>query len=291
MPRQQLSLDPTLDPELLDRVLTAFELEPDRPSRAFLGSLHREFVKAVPFENFTKIRKAALPVPVEKKPRLPEEVFADFLGDGAGGTCFARTYAYHALLLGLGFRSRLHLGGVKNEYDHAATVVEIDDEHILSDVGLPLLGIATLAELPQLFRFPAYDFRIEARAPGNRLRPVVRGTRELFENRDDCLLVTKILAESESPFFCMLAQPASGEEYARHWLRTFRKDGPFLGSITVTRHERHRILVLKNGEVRYLSKKGETSWKLAGDVEAKISKMFGLSPVLVKEALRLKPLI
>ena len=83
------------------------------------------------------MRDAEVSDPAEK-PRRPELFWADHLASGAGGTCFARVAAFHALLADLGFAGRVALGRVQSDFDHASLLVALDGEEWICDVGFPL---------------------------------------------------------------------------------------------------------------------------------------------------------
>jgi arylamine N-acetyltransferase len=249
-------------------------------------------VLSVPFENLTKILKADGPGPASRKLRLPEELFKGFLERRSGGTCFARTFAYRALLRAIGYESSLHLGGVRGPGDHACTLVNVDGARVLSDVGFPLLGTAQLGPGPVVVRFPAYDFRVEP--DRRRGRGKVGGLRSRSAPAagvdPPAFLVTRIGPDGESPFFAFEAQPASLEAFERCWQRTFRKGAPFLGAVTAVRHEPDRIVRLQGREIVYRTRRGETRLPLRGEIPRKLSRVFGFSPDLVAEALLRRPL-
>src|SRR5206468_12906563 len=86
--------------------LEALGLAARSPDIGFLRELFRAFNEKVPFESASKIvRDREVGDPAEK-PRRPELFWSDFLERGSGGTCFARTAAFGALLHGLGFQVR-----------------------------------------------------------------------------------------------------------------------------------------------------------------------------------------
>src|SRR3954463_8888298 len=108
-----------LDESLCDDVLAALEISPAPPGPGFLQALFARFNARVPFENATKILRDADVSNPAAKPRTPDVFWADHLGSGSGGTCFARVAAFEALLLALGFSCRPALGRVRQDFDHS----------------------------------------------------------------------------------------------------------------------------------------------------------------------------
>src|SRR5262245_40739107 len=126
-----------MDPSV-SQVLEALDIDQAGPSFGYLQALFARFNQRVPLESASKIvRPAEIPDP-PRKPRWPEVFWADHIESGAGGTCFARVAAFHALLAGLGFESRRLLGRVQEDFDHAALLVRTGEEEWICDVGFPL---------------------------------------------------------------------------------------------------------------------------------------------------------
>ena len=121
-----------------DDILEALELPRSDPGIGYLQALFARFNERVPFESASKIvRNAAVPR-LEEKARTPEIFWSDHSESGRAGTCFARVAAFEALLSELGFVSRLALGRVQADFDHAALRVSLDGREWIADVGFPL---------------------------------------------------------------------------------------------------------------------------------------------------------
>ncbi|HLN58054.1 MAG TPA: hypothetical protein VK416_05800, partial [Thermoanaerobaculia bacterium] len=97
-----------------DEILEALDMPRSEPGIGYLQALFARFNERVLFETASKIvRSAEVSKPAEK-PRGPELFWAEHLDSGAGGTCFARVAAFHALLSDLTFDGRVVLGRVQS---------------------------------------------------------------------------------------------------------------------------------------------------------------------------------
>ena len=121
-----------------DEILEALELPRSEPGIGYLQALFARFNERVPFETASKIVRNAAVADPDEKPRWPAVFWSDHLESGAGGTCFARVAAFEALLLELKFASRIALGRVQSDFDHAALRVSVQGREWIADVGFPL---------------------------------------------------------------------------------------------------------------------------------------------------------
>lgn len=119
---------------------------PRGPDRDLMHELGVAFSR-LPYENLTKlIKKHSLPPGPERR-RLPQEVITDHLAHGTGGTCFALTRLFSAVLERLCLASFPVLCHARHRRDgHCALVVLLDGDPHLVDPGylvhepLPLTG-------------------------------------------------------------------------------------------------------------------------------------------------------
>lgn len=109
-----------------------------------LARLVDAYVRHIPWESASRIvrhGKEATPV----QARDPEEFWCDTMADGTGGTCFESNDAFFALLRSLGFDGHLTINDMGDTCAcHTATIIEVDDQRFLVDVGLPLYAIIPL---------------------------------------------------------------------------------------------------------------------------------------------------
>ncbi len=103
----------------------------DHAGLALLQKSHQE---RVPFENLDIYWK--VPIAIDS-----ERFFTKIVENGRGGFCYELNGLFNELLQALGFETRLISARVANgdghgpEFDHAAIVVRLGDDELLTDVG------------------------------------------------------------------------------------------------------------------------------------------------------------
>jgi hypothetical protein len=139
-----------VDDEAAEAFVDHFDLRPRAADRATLEAIGAAFAR-LPYENLSKLlRKHAeqrSDDPLARR-RMPADVLAEHLTLGAGGTCFALTRLFQAVLSRLGYRSRVALCDTSHQADgHCALLVDAGaDAPLLVDPGyllhqpLPLVG-------------------------------------------------------------------------------------------------------------------------------------------------------
>jgi N-hydroxyarylamine O-acetyltransferase len=130
------------------------------PDVATLKMLQRQHLLSVPFENLDI--HWTRPIVLDEK-RFYEKI----VSDRRGGFCYELNGLFNTLLRSIGFQTRLISARVFNgkefgpEFDHAATIVTIDGEEFLADVGFgtflaePLQYVLDVEQID-----PAGDFLI-----------------------------------------------------------------------------------------------------------------------------------
>ncbi len=119
-----------------DTYLARIGVEPDdlEINDDTLRILQRKHLLTVPFENLDIHWKRPIVLDVEK-------FYAKVVEEKRGGFCYELNGLFNALLLSLGFTTRLISARVFNgtehgpEFDHAAIIVTIGDDEYLADVG------------------------------------------------------------------------------------------------------------------------------------------------------------
>jgi len=112
-----------------------FKILPKRADRDLLVALGAAFA-TLPYENLTKlIRKYETEAGGDRR-RLPNTVVGEHVALGAGGTCFALTRLFSAVLERFGYTSRPVLCDTRHRQDHHCALV-VDDERgpLLLDPG------------------------------------------------------------------------------------------------------------------------------------------------------------
>jgi arylamine N-acetyltransferase len=255
---------------LLDRVLVTWGVEaPPRPDAAFLDRLHAAYLAHVPFENATKVVKAARVMAPDAAVRGPVEFWEDHLRWGSGGTCFASNYAYQFLLRYLGFPARLLFCGLPAEgpQAHTALAVEAEGHRWLVDVGYALPGIVPLpANGVERRVTPYYDIEIR-RGPGNEFLVFsedARGTRYRYRFHLD---------------------GAGDREYVAAWHGTFSLGAPYMRRLALGRfREPLRFLYKDRGRVFEIGREGERTRELEGPEPKAVAGFFALPLPLIEAA-------
>lgn len=246
-----------------DDVLEALDLSRAEPGSGFLEALFARFNAKVPFENASKIvRNVRISDPAEK-PRTPELFWDEHLASGTGGTCFARTAGFEALLAALGFRARRLLGKVQREDDHAALLVETPAGESIVDVGFPLPAI--LPARPGRVATTQGELEIEATARGFRI--------VLLEG------VPETPREIE-----VFTGPVAAGRFAELWRGTFRPKARFLQEVTLRRDLGNRVVSFGAGEVRVDDLHSRLRVPVPVPREAALSELFGIDAGLLGEA-------
>lgn len=254
----------------LDRVLEKWEMDAVRPEPESLDRLHTAYITRVPFENATKLVKAARAGNPETALRGPVEFWEEYLRWGSGGTCFAVTAAYQFLLRYLGFTSRLvfcHLPGNRPKA-HSALLVELDGKRILVDVGYALPAPVALPEQGTVRRStPYYDVEIRT-GPGEEY---------LVFSEDD---------RGQRFRYRFQTGPVTEADYQAAWRRTFHPDAPYMRRLALGRFQDGTRLLYKDGtSIFEITRAGETSRVLEGPPAEALAASFGLAPALVEAAL------
>jgi len=115
--------------------LNAFHIDRLEPPRLLLAQVGEAFSR-LPYENLTKIIKAAACGSIEEARRQPAEVLSDHVALGTGGTCFSLTATLLHLVRALGWQAEPILADRPYGPDtHCALLVWIDGKPHLIDPG------------------------------------------------------------------------------------------------------------------------------------------------------------
>lgn len=250
----------SFDPE---GVLDALELSAEHPSLLFLEKLFGRFNARVPFETASKIVRDADVADPAQKPRLPAIFWSDFLGSGAGGTCYARVAAFDALLSELGFASRKVLGRVQSDFDHAALFVTVGGREWLADVGFPLPAL-----------LPAGGGEVETEIAALLATETGRGIHVRF-----------LSGVPDGPRrLDVFRDPVADEEFLSRWRGTFRSDSKFLRNVSLQRRDGPRVVTFARGEARIDDLHTRTRIPLAAERPKRLAELFGVDENLLRRA-------
>jgi hypothetical protein len=250
----------------VDEILDDLDLPGAEPGPGYLERLFLRFNDRVPFENASKIvRHAAVSDPAEK-PRLPEIFWRDRLEFGSGGTCFERVRAFDALLAELGFRTRLALGRVQKDGDHAALIVDVAGQDWICDVGFPLPAL-----------LPARSGRVETGHGPLAVEATEAGWRVDFEGGVPLgIRGLDIFRDSVSP-----------EAFDERWRASFGDAANFLSEVVLGRLFENRRVSFVRGAVRVDDLHSRTHLPLSAPRAPVLEELFGMDASVVASALSL----
>jgi arylamine N-acetyltransferase len=250
----------TIDPA--EAFCDSFAIRPRRPDQDLLDELGLAFAR-LPYENLTKlIKKHRLPPGPERR-RLPAEVIEDHIASGAGGTCFALTTLFGAVLERLGFRCRPAMCDMRNRPDsHCALVVELGSGPHLVDPGYLLHRPLPLsAQQPETLI-----------GPGARLLASPQGTSFDLYTYDTWRYRLKL-------------EPVSAARFRQIWDASF--DWTMMNGVHICASIPDGYAYVHNHRMRLLEGDGKRNQSIRGDEAAALAARFGISPTVVEEAYRL----
>lgn len=254
---------------ILDRVLESWGRERSAPTVAALHALHSSYLTHVPFENATKLVKAARAMSPQAAIRGPVEFWEDHLRWGSGGTCFASTYAYQFLLRFLGYTSQLLFCQLPSSGPraHAALLVEAEGTPWLVDVGYALPApLSVPSRGTAKMRTPLYDMEFRRGARGEFL---------LFTEDD----------RGQRYRYQVKLQGAAETDFLEAWQHTFRLEAPYMRRLALGRFRGEtRYLYKESGFVFAISRHGEEAQRLEGAPSQALANFFELPAPLMDAA-------
>jgi arylamine N-acetyltransferase len=128
------------DRSILDRFLKKYRINRNGAPISIIEKCAKAF-SCIPYENLTKIIKSDLVLNPQSALRFPDEVIADHLKYGTGGTCFSLTAALIAVFNTLGFEAQPLLADRHYGMNtHCGLVVKQDNQMLLIDPGFLLFN-------------------------------------------------------------------------------------------------------------------------------------------------------
>jgi arylamine N-acetyltransferase len=258
-------LDPPADGSLLASFVERFTVPLTGETRGDVAAIARAF-SLIPYENLTKVLSHAHH---ESDPiRTPEMVLADHAQWRAGGTCFSLTATLLALVRSLGLRAEPILADRPyGERTHSALLVWIEDQPHLVDPGFLLTKPIPLGQTEPTHTSTPFNAVILTPQSGDKLA--------LATDQQGKIVHRLIFRTS----------PADAGEFLSAWRDSFSFDMMHYPLLTKIEHDRQLYLQGKRLQVR--SKTDLQTRRLAKEeLESVICGMFGLAPILAKEALR-----
>lgn len=258
----------------MQNVLHHLNIEPEAPSVELLDRLVRAWSERIPWESASRIARHRDGGTPADYAWLPETFFDNAVNCGTGGTCFESNLAFRSLLEYLAFTVTLHFCDMEDEIEdpHCTTIVHLDGEKYLADVGFPVpAALLLLPTNSTTAQTAVYEFRAT---------PVE-------ENRWE---ITRISGDYESIAFWVKGEPIPLDKFHTRLLHDHERDGLFL----------HEVIIQKiiDGEmIRYSDGKGlirrnvgvvkefELSAAQKNNMEATLSTIFAMDQDIIRRAL------
>jgi arylamine N-acetyltransferase len=253
-----------MDTAAADLFLDHFGLSPRRLDLAALGELAGAFSR-IPWENLTKYLARAQDPAGPERLRMPLQVFEEYLGSGAGGTCFSLTRALAEVLDRCGYRCRPAMADMSHGPDiHCGLLVELHGRRVLMDPGY-------LVPVPVPLRT---DAAVETAAAGQVFRyvPDGRGGWDMYTIRGG----------EERWRYRLKGESVGAVEFEEHWRRSFHATG--MNSLHLSRLTDGGRLYAHNGNLRVLSGGTRRNEKMDADYPAAVAESFGLDRELARRA-------
>lgn len=246
-----------------DDFIDHFNLNTAHKNRPIIEEIGHAFA-TFPYENITKLIAKYKEDGIDRR-RQPAQVFSEHLDFGAGGTCFALTKLFAAVLLRLGYDSRPVLcnmprrGGLV-ENAHCALLIDNHGEDLLVDPGY-------LLHQPLSFEAKANPDKNPLQAE---LKRIDSDHYELF-------------TFGKRRYQLKLA-PVSEDEFNRVWDESF--DWTMMNNLHICSSLDQGGFQYMHGEhLRVQQNDGKKeNLNLAGKLEETIKGRFGIDPKLIKEA-------
>lgn len=259
----------------MQNVLNHLKVKPEKPSLALLDRLVKAWSERIPWESASRIarhRDAGEPADYAW---LPETYFDNAVKCGTGGTCFESNLAFHSLLEYLGFTVTLHFCDMEDEIDnpHCTTVVHLDGEKYLGDVGFPVPAALLLS--------PTKTTTVQTAVYIFQATPI----------DEDCWEIKRISGDYESVVFWVKGEAIPLDKFHARLLQDHEPDGLFLREVIIQK-------IIDGEMVRYSDDKGlirrqvgvakeyELSTAQKDSLEATLSSIFDMDQHIIQKALQ-----
>jgi len=247
--------------------LEHFGIDPRHRPDELLGQITRAFAR-LPYENLSKILKLSATGVAQRARRGPDEVVADHIALGAGGTCFSLTAALLHILRALGFVAEPILADRHYGADtHCALLVWLEGQPHLIDPGYLIVDPIPLAGLDE-YRRPTGFNEIILRSQGG---------------GGQIALATRAGGVS-SHRLTFKVTPADAGQFVRAWDASF--DWDMMHYPVLTRVVEGRQLYLQSARLQVRGGEETRRAEISPDALPEIIvHQFGIHPKLVRRAL------
>ncbi|MFZ1946093.1 MAG: arylamine N-acetyltransferase [bacterium] len=239
----------------------------------YLRGLARRFAE-LPYENISKILKAAEAPTPEEAMRFPCEVVTDHIQRGFGGTCFSLTFLFERMLTALGFDCYKVMADMRSgENVHCLVVVREGGAKHIVDPGYALYEVAAL---PGSAPGAAGTSRERVRCP--------HATVEIETREDGRYDLWTDDAAGRKWRYRFTDRPAADAEFERHWLESFGK--PTLRNICLTRMTPRGHIYLRKDFFKFTSPEAVEKRRVKAGRERLVEEEFGIGAEWVEAAQR-----
>jgi arylamine N-acetyltransferase len=253
--------------ELLQQFLHKNGISTRQSPREGLHRVASAFAQ-LPYENLTKIIRAAQTANIDEARRLPQEVLQEHWSWGTGGTCFSLTWTLLQLVRALGWQAEPILADRRYGADtHCAIVVWIDGEKHLLDPGYLLVDALALPKSGAVRVQTAFN-QVELQAEPS-------GTKVNLITIDQSKATERLTYKTD---------PVDTSQFLRAWDASFDWEMmtyPVLSWISAGR----QLYLQKN---HLLTRSAEVSKRIEVDPQqmvSEIAEQFGIAPSISEKAL------
>ena len=251
--------------QTIARFLERYRVPPEGPGFDRLCSIAGAF-SFLPYENVTKILKAARSVSDRASMRLAPEVLADHLRWNTGGTCFSLCNALLAVLGQSGFQAFVAMADMHyGENIHCCVIAECRGIRYILDPGY-LIG----HPIP----LPEPGFSSTRQTPMNTL---------VFQGEDGGTVSLYTIEGGQKKWrYRMRPWPVPDEEFSRHWIRSFSLNT--VDSVMLSRLSVSGRLYFRKNRLEEVGTGGRNKQVITAQESGRLAVVFGLPADLILQA-------
>lgn len=224
-----------------------------------------------PYENISKIIKVNKYFHSEERLRQPQEIIAEHLRYGLGGTCFSLTWYLQIILLQNDFWCYPVIAHMRNRpREHCALVVVTDKRAYLVDPGY-LLHEPMLIDPDQARLYHTEHTGVEL----------------VFDRRTEYYHLYTIQRQEKKWRYCFQNRPVSAERFRKYWLESFYRRT--MHGLCLTRVNEKGMIYLHNDYLQISTPEGKQKQRIGTDLSRRIQELFGIDPQWVEQALEKLP--
>lgn len=254
--------------DLFEQYLYLIGIEKSKPTYDLLCDVIKAHLIKIPFENISKLiyKKQGL----VSIPSLP--TFLDGIEKyNFGGTCYTNNYYLNRLLDFLGFEIKLCGADMKNPDVHIISMVNINNQEYIVDVGY---AAPFFEPLP---RYLQENFSVTLGNEKYIVKPTDELERTTIEQHSNGRLQHWYTAKPE---------PRKIEDFGGVIEYSYSNDAIFMNAIRITKFTEHDSLVLKNLYFTKIINDNSSTTKVnLEDIPLLIQKNFGMPMSVVNEAI------